>query len=59
VLGRPSFFAVPKNATRLAPGGMADEILLSGARVEPRKLLDSGYEFLHPELRGALAAALG
>jgi uncharacterized protein (TIGR01777 family) len=59
VLGRPSFFAVPKFATRLAPGGMADEILLSGARVEPRKLLDSGYEFLHPELRGALAAALG
>jgi uncharacterized protein len=58
VLGRPSFLTVPAFAARLAPGGMADEMLLSGARVVPRKLLDSGYAFRFPELKAALRAIL-
>jgi uncharacterized protein len=56
VLGRPSFLRVPAFAARLAPGGMADEMLLSGARVVPRRLLDSGYVFRFPELKPALRA---
>lgn len=57
VLGRPSILHVPAFAARLAPGGMADELLLSGARVRPRKLMESEYSYRYPELRGALRAA--
>jgi uncharacterized protein len=59
VLGRSSFLTVPAFAARLAPGGMADELLLSGARVVPRKLRESGYEWRFRELRSALRVALG
>jgi uncharacterized protein len=58
VLGRPSFLKVPAAAARLAPGGMGTEMLLSGARVVPRRLLESGYEFRWPELEPALRAML-
>jgi uncharacterized protein len=57
-LGRPSLLRVPGFAVRLAPGGMGRELLLSGARVVPRRLLDSGYEFRHPELKPALRSLL-
>ncbi|MEO5511690.1 MAG: TIGR01777 family oxidoreductase [Longimicrobiales bacterium] len=55
---RPSILAVPAFAARLAPGGMGDEILLGGACMKPRRLLDSGYGFLHPSLDPALKALL-
>jgi uncharacterized protein len=58
VLRRPALFSIPGFAARLAPGGMAEEILLSGARVLPKRLLDSGYPFRHPELEPALRAML-
>ena len=29
---------------------MADELLLSGARIVPRKLIESGYQFAYPDL---------
>jgi len=54
VLGRPTFFAVPAPALRVAIGGMADDLLLASARVEPAKLEETGYEYRHPELEGAL-----
>jgi hypothetical protein len=38
---------------------MADELLLAGTRVEPSRLLASGYEFRFPEIRGALQHVLG
>lgn len=55
---RPAFLRIPAFAARLAPGGMADELLLGGARVVPEKLLDAGFEFRYPDLRGALRAIL-
>lgn len=58
VVGRPAFLTLPAFAARLAPGGMSQELLLRGARVAPKKLIDSGYEFKHPELRGALVGML-
>lgn len=58
VLERPSFLKLPAFAVRLAPGGMGDEMLLAGARVVPRKLLESGYAFRLPELRAALRVIL-
>lgn len=56
---RPAFLSVPAPAAHLLLGEMADEMLLSGARVEPRRLLESGYHFLYPELEGALRHELG
>jgi hypothetical protein len=40
-------------------GEMADEVLLASARVNPSRLLASGYEFRFPELQGALRHVLG
>jgi NAD dependent epimerase/dehydratase family enzyme len=37
---------------------MADEALLASTRAVPKRLLEAGYEFAHPNLAGALAAAL-
>ena len=58
VVGRPAPFALPAFAARLAPGRMADEMLLGGARVVPEKLLASGYSFRYPQLEQALRAIL-
>jgi len=55
VLGRPAFFPVPEFALWLAFGQMAaEELLLSSQRVEPGKLLASGYAFRFSDLRAAL-----
>jgi uncharacterized protein (TIGR01777 family) len=54
VLGRPTIFPMPEFAARLAFGEMADALLLSSARVEPKRLLASGYAFRYPTLEGAL-----
>ena len=54
VLGRPTVFPLPAFAARLAFGEMADELLLASQRVEPAKLLASGYQFRFPELEAAL-----
>ncbi|MFW6163268.1 MAG: TIGR01777 family oxidoreductase [Planctomycetota bacterium] len=58
VLRRPTFFWVPGGLARLALGQMADEMLLASARVLPRRLLDTGFSFRHPDLEGALRAAV-
>ena len=54
---RPAFLPVPKTALRLAFGEMS-EILTASQRVLPREAQRTGYAFKHPELAGALAAAL-
>jgi uncharacterized protein (TIGR01777 family) len=59
VLGRPTFFPVPKFAARLAFGEMADALLLSSARVVPTRLQETGYQFAYPELEGGLRHVLG
>jgi uncharacterized protein (TIGR01777 family) len=59
VLGRPTVFAVPAFAARLAFGEVADALLLSGARVEPARLNEAGFEFKSPEIEGALRSVLG
>ncbi|MBX6366262.1 MAG: TIGR01777 family protein, partial [Gemmatimonadetes bacterium] len=58
VLGRPAVVRLPAFAARLVLGEMADELLLSGARVVPRRLLASGYGFRFPRLEPALLGAL-
>jgi hypothetical protein len=59
VLRRPVVFPVPTLALRLLFGELADEGLLASARVEPRRLLSSGYRFVAPELEPALRHLLG
>jgi len=59
VLGRPTLFPMPACAARLAFGEMADELLLASQRVEPAKLLASGYQFRFPDLESALRHILG
>jgi uncharacterized protein len=58
VLKRPAIFPMPAFAARLVFGEMADELLLSSQRVEPAKLIASGYPFQYPDLRKALEAIL-
>jgi len=55
VLHRPAFLPVPAPLLRLALGEAADEMLLGGARVSPRKLEVAGFRFRDPELEPALA----
>src|SRR5215217_1378474 len=59
VLNRPTVFAVPAPAIRIAIGGMADALLLASQRVEPVKLKETVYHFRYPELEGALRHLLG
>ena len=58
VLRRPAPWWVPAFALRMMYGEVA-YVLLASARLDPGKLLASGFEFRHPELEGALRAALG
>lgn len=59
LLHRPTFLAVPRFGPRLVLGReMADEILFMSQRVEPAALKAAGFRFQHPELEGALRAAL-
>jgi uncharacterized protein len=57
-LNRPVILRVPAFAAKLVPGDMFNELLFSGARVVPRKLEESGFPYLHRELRPALRAML-
>jgi uncharacterized protein (TIGR01777 family) len=59
VLSRPTLVPLPGFAARLALGEMADALLLASTRVEPVRLLASGYTFRHPKLEGALRHCLG
>ena len=54
VLKRPTIMAMPTAAARLAFGEMADEMLLSSARVEPRAPATAEFPFEYPQLESAL-----
>ncbi len=58
-LHRPALFRLPAFAARLALGQMGEEMVLTGVRVIPRRLLETGYRFRYPELEGALRHQLG
>ena len=53
-LSKPTLFPVPAFGVRLAFGEMADALLLSSARVEPRVLKDRGFVFRWSMLEDAL-----
>jgi hypothetical protein len=49
-------FPCPLSRPNLALGEMAEALLLASARVEPKKLLASGYVFQTPTLRAVFDA---
>ena len=57
-LHRPAVFPVPKLAVSALRGGELADAVAGGARVLPRRALDLGYEFRHPDLDEALRSAL-
>jgi uncharacterized protein len=58
VLGRPAIFPMPAFAAKLVFGEMGEELLLGSQKVEPGKLISSGYPFRYRELRGSLEGLL-
>jgi uncharacterized protein (TIGR01777 family) len=59
VLHRPAVLHVPAFAPRLVLGEFADEMLFASIRVEPARLLETGYRSRFPELEAALRHPLG
>lgn len=57
-LHRPAVFTIPASVLRLALGPAADDLMLSGQRVLPERLLASGFTYQHPEIEGALREIL-
>ena len=55
VLKRPAFLPMPAFVLKLMLGEMAEELLLSGQRVMPKKILDAGYYFQYADLDNALS----
>ncbi len=58
VLSRPTFFPIPAFGVRLAFGEMADALLLSSQRCEPKRLSKAGYQFSFTHLENALRHSL-
>lgn len=56
---RPAVVPLPRAAVSLLFGEMGRETLLSGQRVHPAKLVESGFSFRAPDLDDALARLLG
>ena len=60
VLKRPAFVPVPSFGPKLLLGSeLADALLFTGQRVEPKVLLADGYGFVHRDLESALRSLLG
>ena len=58
VLSRPAIFPMPAFAVKTIFGEMGEALLLAGQKVEPGKLISSGYPFRYRELRASLEGLL-
>ncbi len=54
VIHRPVWFNAPAFAARLAFGEMANEMLLAGQKVLPKRLLNTGFHFKYTNVKQAL-----
>ena len=52
---RPAFLRVPGPALKLVLGGLADELVMANQRMEPARLQEAGFHWLHPTLPDAMA----
>ncbi len=55
-LHRPAWMRTPGFVLKLVFGQMADEFLLKGQNVIPKRLLEMGFEFRYPKIQEALDA---
>jgi len=58
VIKRPTIFPIPDFMIQLLFGEMGECLLLEGARVVPKRLQETGYQFHYPDLRSALERAV-
>lgn len=58
VLSRPAIFPMPAFAVKAVFGEMGEALLLGSQKVEPGKLISSGYPFRYRELQASLEALL-
>ncbi|HVI10494.1 MAG TPA: TIGR01777 family oxidoreductase [Candidatus Binatia bacterium] len=58
VLSRPAIFPLPAFVVKTLLGEMGEELLLSSQKVEPTKLISSGYPFRYRDLQSSLSALL-
>jgi len=54
VISRPTILPIPAFGIKLLFGEMGERVLLEGARVVPKKLLDAGFDFQFTHLKDAL-----
>ena len=57
-VSRPTIFPMPAFGARLVFGEMADALLLSSTKVQPKVLREHGFEFEFPTLQAALEKIL-
>jgi uncharacterized protein (TIGR01777 family) len=57
-MNRPSWLHVPGFAMRLLLGKMADELILTGQRAVPKRMLEAGFQFEFGDLKQALTHVL-
>jgi len=58
VLSRPAIFPMPAFVAKALFGEMGEELLLGSQKVEPGKLVGSGYSFRYRQLRESLEGLL-
>ncbi|NCP65035.1 MAG: TIGR01777 family protein [Paraglaciecola sp.] len=56
---RPSVVTTPALVIRAAMGQMGDELIVKGQHVYPQKLIEAGFEFSYPNLRGYFSDHFG
>jgi uncharacterized protein (TIGR01777 family) len=54
ILNRPTVLPLPAFAVKLMFGEMGETLLLQGARILPKRLLDAGYKFQFTDLKSAM-----
>lgn len=57
-MGRPAFVPLPEPVVNAVFGEMGRETLLVSQRAVPKKLTESGFRFLHPDIRAGVREAL-
>lgn len=58
VLSRPTCLPVPAWGVKTAFGEMGQELMLTSARVIPKKLSEAGFQFQYPQLEDAFRSVL-
>jgi uncharacterized protein len=59
VLRRPTLLPIPVLAIKALYGEMGESLATVSQRAHPTRLLEAGFEFVHPDLASALRVALG